>query len=139
MLADVGIEPGDRGLDEDARGRRNDLQPATVALLHELVGFAFPDEEDIAFAPPGKGVGRAARAGIQHGHAIVEAGHKGPRRIVVPLGAAGVAPRSEIIPLATTAGARVGSDDLYALGDEIRPIANVLRVALRNHEHDGRV
>jgi hypothetical protein len=107
-----------------------------AALLHEFVGLAFPEEKDVALAATGERVGRAACAGIQDRGGVVDAFHEIARGAVAAERPTRVAPRGEVIPLAAAGGARIGCDDLHAVGDEIVPVADVLGITLVDDEDD---
>src|SRR5262249_46348680 len=71
-LVGIAIDEGDRGLGEDRRGGINDLELVGAELVEREVGLVLPGEQDIADAALREGEGRAARAGIEHRHMLIE-------------------------------------------------------------------
>ena len=87
-----------------------------------------------------EGGGRAAGAGVEHRHVLVE-----PRDEV--LGASGLVaarlaerpgPRREVVPARAARGLGVGRDHRDAGLGQVAPVLDALRVALAHQEHDGR-
>src|SRR5260370_41428208 len=101
--------------------------------------FIFPGEQYVTDFTLGKGCGRAARARIQNGNILIKRGHEvAGFGFIVSVFAIRVTPGRKIAPAPATRRFRIGSDDLDAGFDYIRPIFYVFRISFAYQEDDGR-
>ena len=139
VLIDILVDHADRRLRDDADRGRDDIEFAGTQLLDRQVGLVFPGQQHIADTAFDECHGRAARAGIEHRHIVVQLFHEGLRRGVVAPGLLqGPGPGGQIIPARSARGLRTRRDDRDAGPHQVAPIMDVLRVALAHQEYDGR-
>jgi|GEM_PF-4554795 len=107
-------------------------------LVEHEEGLVLPGRQHVAEAALGEGHGRAAGAGVEDGHVLVELPDEGVGLLRVLVLGVGVAPGGEEVPAPASGGLRVRGDDLDVGLGEVVPVLDALRVALADEEHHGR-
>src|SRR5579862_9298757 len=101
------------------------------------MGLVFPAYQHVAQAALYECRRRAARAGIKHRYMRIELADIVLRGVP---GATGLAfrrdPRREIGPARAAGCLGIGDDNRYPWLDQVRPVVNVLRIALPDEEYD---
>src|SRR5262245_52547615 len=114
------VDNGDRRLRLDRKRRDHDLELVGAELVDGEEGLILPGEQDIADAALGKGRGRAARAGVEHGHVGVELLDEVlVLGLVVAVFAVGEGPGGEVVPAGAPRGLRVRRDDFDAFLSQV--------------------
>ena len=65
---DVAVDERDRRLGQDRDRGHHDLELVLAELLASQEGLVLPGDQHVADAALGEGHGRAAGAGVEHGH-----------------------------------------------------------------------
>ncbi len=103
------------------------------------MGLVLPGQQHVAEALFGEGGGRAARAGGQDGHLVIELLHEGAGRGV---SAARLfqrpAPGRQIVPSRPARRLGIGGDHRDVRADQVAPVVDLGRIALAHQKHDGR-
>ena len=127
-----------RRLGENAHRGHDDLQLVRAELAYREQRLVLPGHQHIPESALHERGRRAASAGVEHRHVLVEPAHELPRtRLVAPRLRARPGPGGQIVPAGAAGGLGVGRDDRHAGAHEIAPVVNCLRVAVADQEDDG--
>ncbi|MNK73376.1 hypothetical protein D3C87_928710 [compost metagenome] len=138
LLVDHLVDHRHAGLGQDGDGRHDDLELLGAEFLQRQEGFVFPGQQHVAHAALHEGDGRAARAGVEHGHVLVQVADEFLGLGFTAVLALGEFPGREVVPAGAARGLGVGGDHLHAGLDQVVPVLQALGVALLHQEHDGR-
>ena len=121
-------QDGDRGRDHVELG---------AEFLFEQIGLVLPRHQHVALVALRKRDGRAACAGVQHGHVAIQLGHKVLGLGVPAVFALGKFPCRQVVPARAARGLGVGRDHLHIRAHQVVPVLDALGIALAHHQHDG--
>lgn len=139
MLVDVLVDQRHRWLGQDRQLRYHDLELVLAQFLARQQRLVFPGQQHITDPTLHERGGCAARAGIQHRHIAEQGLHVAQGALAVALeDMVGVRPGGQIVPARATGGLRIRGHHRHARAQQVRPVMDVLGVALAHQKHNGR-
>jgi hypothetical protein len=155
LTVDDGIDQRDGRLGQNADGRPHDVESVGTHLAAREQRFVLPGEQHVADTTLHERVRGRTSARVLHGNMAVDVTDEffglGLRRgdlvgrqgletaeIAAQRALEREAPRGEVVPACTARGLRVRRDDIDVVTQQVGPVADALRIALADEEHDRR-